>query len=90
VSLDPRVDLLVDSVARLEDKMDDVRGVLSRNTEILARNTGDVEKHIKRTELLEKSFDHLSATQVAVKIFAGLCAGIVGLGTLIQFLLRGP
>lgn len=75
--MDNRVDIIIEDVRQLRADTAEIREILARNTEILDRNTRDVEKHIKRTELLEEAMETALLPIKASKLFGQL---IIGLG----------
>lgn len=75
--MDNRVDIIIEDVRQLRADTAEIREILARNTEILDRNTRDVEKHIMRTELLEKAMETALLPVKASKLFGQL---IIGLG----------
>lgn len=67
---------------RLEAKLDHIVEKIGSIDVTLARQAGQLEYHIKRTDLLEKRLDpvekHVIMSKGALKLL-GLCGGIIGL-----------
>lgn len=69
--LHSRIDDLVSTVT-------DIRVLVERNTVTLEKNTDDVERHIRRTDILEERMEQALAPSRYFKWFAGTC-GVLSL-----------